>query len=163
MELTGESSSAIVPSKRSANWMVWGGMTGRGLTSSHFIPQKSLRKKRSLFRSTTEEPVKQKLFTNKSSATFVQDGAPARTAKATQQWCKKNLPNFIQSGQKIHLILTPLKTYGTLLTMEGLKLRLRQAWQNIPQANLRELQRSFHACNGSKTLYRTMGGGQSGY
>ena len=28
--------------------------------------------------------------------TFVQDGAPAHAAKATQAWCKKNLPNFIE-------------------------------------------------------------------
>jgi len=27
--------------------------------------------------------------------TFVQDGAPPHTAKATQSWCSKNLPNFI--------------------------------------------------------------------
>ena len=81
--------------------MVWDGMTGRGLTSLHFIPQgqtvtaeyyiaKILEKEmKPLFRrrSTTEEPVKRKLFTNKSSVTFVQDGAPAHTAKATQQWC----------------------------------------------------------------------------
>ena len=50
-------------------------------------------------RSTTEEPVKRKLFTNKSSATFIQDGAPAHTAKATQQWCKKNLSNFIRKDE----------------------------------------------------------------
>ena len=71
-------------------------MTGRGLTSLHFIPQgqivtaecyitKILEKEvKSLFsrRSTTKEPVKRKLFTNKSSATFIQDGAPAHTSKA---------------------------------------------------------------------------------
>ena len=37
-------------------------------------------------RSTTEEPVKRNLFTNKSSATFDPDGAPAHAAKATQHW-----------------------------------------------------------------------------
>ena len=42
-------------------------------------------------RSTTEEPVKRKLFTNNSSATFVQDGAPAHTAKAVVQ---EKLPEF---------------------------------------------------------------------
>ena len=50
-------------------------------------------------RSTTEEPVKRKLFTNKSSVTFVQDSATTHTAKATQQWCKKNLPNFIKKDE----------------------------------------------------------------
>ena len=77
--------------------MIWGGMTGRGLTSLHFnfIPQgqtvtaeyyitKILEKEvKPLFsrRFTTEEPVKRKIFTNKSSATFLQDGALAHTTK----------------------------------------------------------------------------------
>ena len=77
----------------------FGGMTDRGLGSLHFIPQgqtvtaeyyvtKILEKEvKPLFsrRSTTEELVKRKLFTNKICVTFVQDGAPAHTAKATQQ------------------------------------------------------------------------------
>ena len=46
-----------------------------------------------------EESVKRKLFTNKSSATSIQDGAPAHTAKATQQCCKKYLPNFIKKDE----------------------------------------------------------------
>ena len=93
--------------------MVWGGMTGRGLTSLLFILQgqtvtaeyyitKLLEKEvKPHFnrRSTTEEPVKQKLFMDKSSATFVQGGAPAHTAKATQQRCKKNFPNFLQKDE----------------------------------------------------------------
>ena len=72
------------------------GWQDRPRPSLHFIPQgqtvtaesyitKNLEKEVKPFfsrRSTTEEPVKQKLFMNKSSATFVQEGAPARTAKA---------------------------------------------------------------------------------
>ena len=112
----GSQESQVPPSyqvKGSAKWMVWGSMTDRGLTSLHFIPQgqtvtaeyyitKILGKEvKPLFsrRSTTEEPVKRKFFTNKSSATFIQDGAPAHTAKATKQWCKKNLPNFIKKDE----------------------------------------------------------------
>ena len=101
----GEPGSATYQVKESAKWMVWGGMSARSLTSLHFIPQsqtvreeyyitKILEKEvKPLFSrpSTTEEPVK--LFTNKSSAAFVQDGAPA---KVTQQWCKENLSNFIE-------------------------------------------------------------------
>ena len=94
-----------------AHRMVWGGMTGSGLTSLHFIPKvqavtaeyyvtKILEKEvKPLFsrRSTTEEPVKRKLFTNNSSATFVQDA------------------------------LTPLKTYGASSTKLHTEIRsLRQ-------------------------------------
>ena len=78
-----------------------------GVTSLHCIPQgqtvtaeyyitKILEKEVTpLFsrRSTTEEPVKRKLFTNKSSATFIQDGAPAHTAKAVVQ---EKPPEFYQ-------------------------------------------------------------------
>ena len=39
---------------------------------------------------------KRKLFSSNRHMTFVQDGAPAQAAKATQAWCKKNLPNFIE-------------------------------------------------------------------
>ena len=39
---------------------------------------------------------KRKLFSSNRHMTFVQDGAPAHAAKATQAWCKKNLPNFIE-------------------------------------------------------------------
>ena len=75
----GSQESQVTPSYRvkgSAKWMVWGGMTGRGLTSLHFILQgqtvtaeyyitKILEEKvKPLFRrrSTTEEPVKRKIF-----------------------------------------------------------------------------------------------------
>ena len=65
--------------KGSAKWMVWSGMTGRGLTSLYFIPQgqtvtaeyyvteileKEVRPLLSR-RFTTEKPIKRKLFTNK--------------------------------------------------------------------------------------------------
>ena len=99
--------------KGSAKWMVWSGMTDRGLTSLYFIPHgqtvtaeyyvtKILEKEvRPLLsrRFTTENPIKRKLFMNKSGSTFVQDGASAHTAKATPQWCKKTLPNFIQKDE----------------------------------------------------------------
>ena len=107
-------------------------------------------------RSTTEEPVKRKLFTNNSSATFVQDGASAHPAKATQQWCKGNLLNFIQKGEwpanspdlnRIENLWNIIveAAYRDLIPkmMEGLKSRLPQAWRNIPLASLRERARSM--------------------
>ena len=37
---------------------------------------------------------KRKLFSSNCHMTFVQDGAPAHAAEATQAWYKKNLPNL---------------------------------------------------------------------
>ena len=107
-------------------------------------------------RSTTEEPVKQKLFANNNSTTFVQDGAPAHTGKATQWWCKKNLLNFIQKDEwpanlpNLNRIENLWNIVGKTgyrdpipKMMGGLKSRLWQAWRSIPLANLRELARSM--------------------
>ena len=127
--------------------MVWGAMSGRGFTSLHFIPQGQTvtaeyyitkirleKEVKPLFsrRSTTEEPVKRKLFTNNSSATFVQDGAPAHKAKATQQWCERILPNLIQKDEwpAFHLTLTPLKTYGASSTKLHTEIRSLRRWEN---------------------------------
>ena len=98
-------------------------------------------------RSTTEEPVKRKLFTNNGSAIFVHDGAPAHMAEATQKWCKRNLPNFIQTDEWPANTpdLNPIENLWSTIdeaaykdpipkTMGGLKSRLRQAWWNIPLA-----------------------------
>ena len=102
-------------------------------------------------RSPTEEPVKRKLFTNKSSANFVQDGAPPHTAKATQQWCKKDLPDFIQKDKwpANSPDLDPTENLWGIIdeaayrnpirkAMGGLKSWSWQAWRNIPLASLRE-------------------------
>ena len=88
--------------------MVWGGMTGRGLTSLHFIPQGQTvtaeyyitkifeREVKPLFsrRSTTEEPVKRKLFKNNSSATLVQDGAPSSYGESNTAVVQEKPPEF---------------------------------------------------------------------
>jgi len=80
-------------------------LTGRGLTSLHFIPQGQTITARNSFTKILEKEVKpfkravkRKLFMNKSSAkTFVKDGAPGHTEKTTQKWCKENLPNSSQN------------------------------------------------------------------
>ena len=78
-------------------------MTGRGLTGIHFLPQGQtltadyyinniLEKevKPVLHRKNVNEATdKRKLFSSNRHMTFVQDGAPAHAAKATQAWCKK--------------------------------------------------------------------------
>ena len=127
--------------------MVWGGMSGRGLTSLHFIPQgqtvtaeyyitkiRLAEEVKPLFsqRSTTEDPVKRKLFTNNSSATFVQNGVPAHTAKATQQWCKRILPNLIQKDEwpANSPDLKPIESYGASSTKLHTEIRSLRRWED---------------------------------
>ena len=88
-------------------------MTGRGLTDLHFIPQgrtvtadyyivQILEKevKPLMCRNLSNETaVKRKFFSSNRNMTFVQDGAPPHTAKATQTWCETNLPNFIEKAE----------------------------------------------------------------
>ena len=78
-------------------------MTGRGLTGIHFLSQgqtltadycinNKLEKEVEpvLHRKNVNEATdKQELFSSNRHMTFVQDGAPALAAKATQLWCKK--------------------------------------------------------------------------
>ena len=78
-------------------------MTGCGLTGIHFVSQGQtltadycinniLEKevKPVLHRKNVNEATdKQELFSSNRHMTFVQDGAPALAAKATQLWCKK--------------------------------------------------------------------------
>ena len=146
---TGESSSAIVYQvKGSAKWMVWGGMTGRGLTSLHFIPQgqtvmaeyyitKILEKEvKPLFsrRSTTEEPVKRKQFheqkqcdllTRLMAHQLMRRKQPTSGARKTSRILSKKM-----NGQQIHLILTPLKTYGESLTKLHTEIRSLRRWED---------------------------------
>ena len=163
----GSQESQVPPSYQFKGSAKWGGMTGRGLTSLHFIPQGQTvtaeyyitkileREVKPLFsrRSTTEEPVKRKLFTNNSNASLVQDGAPAHTAKATQQWGKRNLPNIIQKDEgpanspdlkNLWSIIDEAAYRDPIPKTKGeLESRLRHAWQNIPLASLREPARSM--------------------
>jgi len=96
--------------KKSSKWIIWGRITGRGLTGLHFIPQgqtltvdhyiSNILKKevKPLLRCkhVNEAIDKPKLFSSNRHMTFVQGGAPAHAEKATQAWCKRNLPNFIE-------------------------------------------------------------------
>ena len=81
---------------------------GRGLTGIHFLPQgqtltddyyiKNILEKQVkpvLHRKNVNEATdKRKLFSSNRHMTFVQDGAPAHSAKATQVWCKKKPARF---------------------------------------------------------------------
>ena len=87
---------------KSSKWIIWGGMTGRGLTGIHFLPQGKTLTDNYYINNILEKEVKpvlhrknvneatdrQKLFSSNHHMMFVQDGLPAHAAKATQAWCK---------------------------------------------------------------------------
>ena len=145
-------------------------MTGRGLTTLHMLPTgqpltceyyinqilekevKSLTSRRQV----TGGPIERKLFSSKKEMTFVQDGAPAHTSKATQTRCQKNLPNFIaKDGWPANSPdLNPIENFWSIIhettykdpapkTMKELKRRLRFAWKNVTLDTLKELAHSM--------------------
>ena len=155
---------------KSSKWIIWGGMTGRGLTGIHFLPQgqtltadyyinnileKEL--KPVLHRKNVNEATdKWKLFSSNRHMTFVQDGTPAHAAKATQAWCKKNLPNFIEKTcwPPNSPDINPVENLWSIMdevvykdptpkTMKDLKRRLKQAWKKIPLSTLHDLSHSM--------------------
>ena len=82
--------------------------------------------------------------------TFVQDGVPAHAAKATQAWCKKNLPNFTEKTcwPPNSPDINPVENLWSIRdevvykdptpkTMKDLKRRLKQAWKKIPLSTSR--------------------------
>ena len=95
---------------------------------------------------------KRKLFSSNHHMTFVQDGAPAHAAKATQAWRKKNLPNFIEKTCWLPNSpdIDPAENLWSIMyevvykdptpkTMKDLKRRLKQAWKKIPLSTLHDL------------------------
>ena len=99
--------------KQSAKVMVWGAMTGRGLTKLRMLPtgptltseyhfneiiEKEVKPLITSRHQVTGGPIERKLFSSKKETTFIQDGAPVYTSKATQTWCQKNLPKIYSQG-----------------------------------------------------------------
>ena len=146
----GSQESQVPPAyqvKGSSKWLIWGGMTGPGLTNLHFIPQgqtvtadyyisQILEKEvKPLLnrRSTTEIPVMRRLFSLNQKMALLQDGAPAHSAKSTQNWCKRNLPNLIEKPDwpANSQILTRLKISGELWMRIRTEIRNRKPWHNL--------------------------------
>jgi len=108
--VSGEPSASCIPGEKKLKMDHLGGMTGRGLTGLHFIPQGQTLTADHCINNISEKEVKpllccknaneaidkRKPFSFNRHMMFVQDGAPAHAAKVAQEWCKRNLPNFIE-------------------------------------------------------------------
>jgi hypothetical protein len=91
--------------------------------------------------------------------TFQHDGAPAHSAKKTNEWLNSNVPNFISSGsegdwpakspdlnwiENIWGILQAKCSEGKLpQSIEELKRRLKKAWESIPPETFRSCAESM--------------------
>ena len=146
-----------------------GGMTGRGLTGIHFLPQRQTLKANYYINNILEKEVKpvlhrknvneatdqRKLFNSNRHMTFDRPRrAPAHVAKATQAWCKKkNLPNFIEKTcwppnspninpvENLWSMDEVVYKDPTPKTMKDLKRRLKQALSTLPDLTHSMLQR----------------------
>ena len=96
-------SSQVPPAyrvKKSCKWIIWGGITGRGFTGIHFLPQAKTLTTEYYINNLLEKEVKPllyrenhcyddeatdltKMFSSNHHMTFVQDGDPTHAAKAT--------------------------------------------------------------------------------
>ena len=109
--------------------------------------------------------------------TFVQDGAPAHAAKATQAWCqKKNLSNFIEKTcwPPNSPDINPVENLWSIMdevvykdptpkTMKDLKRRLKQAWKKIPLSTSRYMTLISHSMPQRLRNVITNKGGHAGY
>jgi len=164
----GSQQSQVPPAyqvKKSSKWIIWGGLTGlhfipqgQTLTADYYINNILEKKvKPPLRRKNVNEAIdKRKLFSSYRHTTFVQDGALAHAAKATQAWCKRNLPNFIEKTswptnlpdinrvENLWSIMDEVVYKDpTPKTMKDPKGRPKQAWKNIPLSKLYDLSHSM--------------------
>ena len=99
---------------------------------------------------------KRKLFSSNRHMTFVQDGAPAHAAKATQAWCKRNLPNFIEKTcwPPNSPDINPVENLWSIMDEVVYKdptpktIGSEQAWKKIPLSTLHDL--SLHDLTASE-------------
>ncbi|KAI6649942.1 hypothetical protein LOD99_6306 [Oopsacas minuta] len=84
------------------------------------------------------------MISKMSEIIFMQDGAPAHTAKLTQEWCKQNLPAFWQKAKwpRNSPDLNPIENLWSILkdkveefeqtsTVNNLVKNLEKAWSGI--------------------------------
>lgn len=152
--------------KFSPSVLVWGGITVRGLTKLHIIPEKTsvdsnyyiseilekVVKPAFLRSSTSTDLTATKLFQDNRKGVLQQDGARAHTSKATIHWLESNNYNYIspKDWPPNSPDLSPIENIWSIMaakvyadpepkTMSGLKRRLQKAWKAIPLETLQNL------------------------
>ena len=143
-------------------------MTSRGLTGIPFLPQARTWLPNYYIDNILEKEVKpvlhhknvneatDKLFISINHMMFVKDGGSTHAAKATQAWCKKNVPKFIEktcwppNSPDINPVENLWSSMDEVVyknptpkTMKDLKRRLKQAWKKIPLSTLHDLSHSM--------------------
>lgn len=163
---SGDQVPRIETVKQPAKLMVWGGMTAQGLTELHVVPPKQTVNTAYYVSEILEGSLKpaikrtrktggvteRKLVDPMSSAIFMQDGAPAHTAKRSQEWCEEHLPKFWGKGEwpGNSPDLNPIENLWALLkeslnqqepatSLNQLERRLKKAWGEISTDTLRNL------------------------
>jgi hypothetical protein len=151
--------------KFSPSVMVWGGMTGHGLTDLHFVPQgvkinsdyyidnilKKLAKP-----AFNDSVVQRMLFSAPNAGLFQQDGARCHTSVKTIRWLDENIPSYIhpKDWPPNSPDLSPIENIWSILstnvyrdpepkTLAHLKRRLRQAWKAVTPDTLTNLMNSM--------------------
>lgn len=135
-----------------ASVMVWWGVSYEGVTKLHFC-ERGVKTSANVYQSTVLEPIvkplSQSLFNNKPW-TFQQDSAPGHKAKTTQDWLKKNVPDFISTvdwpagspdlnplDYKLWSVLEGMACSTRHPNIESLKRALVRAVENFPMHEVR--------------------------
>ena len=122
----------------------------------------------------TDKTITNKIVVNqKRKFTFKQDGAPAHRSSGAQEWCQRNLPNFIDTDEwpGNSPDLNPIENLFNILddkvyaatepqTLETLSNCLKLSWVSIPSDTLRNL---IHSMPQRLKAVISNKGGHSGY
>jgi len=95
-----DSAHFLIPIERwPKQFMVWGGISGKGKTELVFI-ENGVKINSENYKNNIliphVKPLNEGIFHN-INWVFQQDSAPSHSSKSTQSWCQSNLPNFISS------------------------------------------------------------------
>jgi len=185
-----DSREKVAPSEQvkfSAHSMVWGAMSASGLSELHIVPQGTkvnaqyyidnilqptllpvLTRRKKSGPATTR-----KMFNRRSELVFMHDGAPAHTARVTQQWCVEHLPGFLRKEEwpPNSPDLNPIENCWGILnsqvfnspsptTMKQLNARAMKEWGKIEPCLLKNL---VHSMPKRLEAVIKMKGGHTGY